>query len=83
MLTFEELQQNTSTHTAFVEVWIKELARQLFKHMDAQKLQDPEKLSTVWVKNLNSIVKKMNNTNSSMTDMTPKDAIRLDIVELD
>ena len=51
--------------------------------MDAQKIQDPEKLSTVWVKNLNSIVKKMNNTNSSMTDMTPKDAIRLDIVELD
>ena len=51
--------------------------------MDAQKIQGPEKLSTVWVKNLNSIVKKMNNTNSSMTDMTPKDAIRLDIVELD
>ena len=83
MLTFEELQQNTSTHTASVEVLIKKLAKQLFKPMDAQKIQGPEKLSTVWVKNLNSIVKKMNNTKSSMIDMTPKDAVRLDIVELD
>ena len=67
-------------HTAFVEAFNKELAKLLFKPMDAQELQDPEKVSTIWVKNLNKIVNKMNNTESSMTDMKPKDAIKLDTV---
>ena len=71
------------THTAFVEVFNKELAKLLFKPMDAQELQDPKKLSTFWVKNLYSIVNKMNNTKSSMTDMKPKDTIKLDTVKLD
>ena len=35
------------THTAFVEGFNKELAKRLFKQMDAQVLQDPEKLSTI------------------------------------
>ena len=52
------------THTAFVEAFSKELAKLLFKPMDAQELQGPEKVSTIWVKNLNSIVNKMNNTKS-------------------
>ena len=34
--------------------------------MDAQELQDPEKVSAIWVKNLNKIVNKMSNTVSSM-----------------
>ena len=51
--------------------------------MDAQELQDPEKVSTIWVKNLNSIVNKMSNTKSSMADMKPKDAIKLDTVKPD
>ena len=71
------------THPAFVEAFNKELAKLLFKPMDAQELQDPEKVSTIWVKNLNKIVNKMNNTESSMTDMNPKDAIKLDTVPLD
>ena len=71
------------THTAFVEAFNKELAKLLFKPMDAQELQDPEKVSTIWVKNLSKIVKKMNNTESSMTGMSPKDAIKLDTVPLD
>ena len=50
--------------------------------MDAQELQDPEKLSTIWVKNLNKIVNKMNNTISSMIGIKPKDAIKLDTVQL-
>ena len=50
------------THTAFVEAFNKELPKQLFKPMDAQELQNPEKVLTIWVKNLNSIVTKMNNT---------------------
>ena len=51
--------------------------------MDAQELQDPEKVSTIWVKNLNKIVNKMNNTKSSIIGMKPKDAIKLDTVPLD
>ena len=38
------------THTAFVEVFNKDLAKLLFKLMDPQELQDPEKVSTIWVK---------------------------------
>ena len=70
-------------HTAFVEDFNKELAKLLLKPMDAQELQDPEKFSTIWVKNLNKSVNKMNNTVSSMIDMKPKDAIKLDTVSLD
>ena len=35
------------THTAFVEAFNKELAKLLFKPMDAQELQDPGKVSTI------------------------------------
>ena len=51
--------------------------------MDAQELQDPEKVSSIWIKNLNKTVNKMNNTVLLMTDMKPKDAIKLDTVPLD
>ena len=71
------------THTAFVEAFNRELAKLLFKPMDAQELQDPEKVSALWVKNLNKIVNKMNNTVSSMIGIKPKDAIKLDNVPLD
>ena len=50
--------------------------------MDAQELQDPEKVSAIWVKNLNKIVNKMNDTVSSMIGMKARDAIKLDIVPL-
>ena len=65
------------THTAFVIAFNRELAKLLFKLMDAQ---DPEKISTIWVKNLNKIVNKMNSTKSSVIGMKPKDAIKLDTV---
>ena len=58
------------TNTAFVEASNKELAKLLFK-------------PTIWVKNLNKIVNKMNNAKSSMIDMKPKDAIKLDTFPLD
>ena len=64
---------------AFVGAFNKELAKLLFKPTDAQELQDPEKVSTIWVKNLN----KMNNIVLSMIDMEPKDAIKLDNIPLD
>ena len=70
------------THTAFVEAFNEELAKLLFKLMDAQELQDPGKVSIIWVKNLNKIVNKMNNTASPMIGMKPKDAIKLDTVTL-
>ena len=71
------------THTVFVEAFNKELAKLLCKPMDVRELQDPEKVSIIWVKNLNQIVNKMNYTKSSMIDMNPKDAIKLDTVPLD
>ena len=51
--------------------------------MDAQELQDPEKISTIWVRNLNKTVNKINNTISSMIGMKPKDTIKLGTVPLD
>ena len=66
-----------------MEAFNKELTKLLFQPMDAQELQDPEKVSTIWVKNLNEIVNKMNNTVSPMIGMKPKDAIKLDTVPLD
>ena len=59
------------THTAFVEAFSKELAKLLFKPMDALELQDPEKVLTIWVNNLDPAVKRMNNTISSMIGMKP------------
>ena len=50
--------------------------------MDVPELQNPEKVFATWVKNLNKIVNKMNNTKSLMIGMKPKDAIKLDIVLL-
>ena len=81
-----EIQRATAkynhTHTAFVEDLTKELAKLLFKTMDAQELQGPEKVSTIWVKNLDKIVNKMNNTVSLKIGVKPKDAIKLDTAPL-
>ena len=65
-----------------MEAFNKELAKLLIKPKDAQELQDPEKVSRIWVKNLNKIVNKMNNTESLMTGMKPKDTIKLETVPL-
>ena len=70
------------THTAFVEAFNRELAKLLLKPMNAQELQYPEKVSAIWVKNLNKIVNKLKNTVSSMIGIKPKDAIKLDVVPL-
>ena len=71
------------TYRAFVEAFNSELAKLLLKPIDAQELQDPEKVSTILVKNLNKTMNKMNNRKSSMVGMKPKDAIKLDVVPLD
>lgn len=40
-------------------------------------------ISTIWIKNLGSIVNKMSKTKSLMISVKPKDRIKLDIVKLD
>ena len=65
-----------------MEAFNKGFAELLLKLMDAQELQDSEKLSTIWVKNLNIIMNKMNNTVSLMIGMKLKDAIKLETVPL-
>ena len=66
------------THTAFVEALNKILAERLFKVQDAQELNDPEKVSSRWVKHLYGLVDELNDTTTEMIGMKPKDAIKLD-----
>ena len=70
------------THTAFVEALNKILAEGLFKVQDAQELNDPEKVSSRWVKHLYGLVDELNDMETEMIRMKPKDAIKLDEVPL-
>ena len=70
------------THTAFVEALNKILAERLFKVQDAQELNDPEKVSSRWVKHLYGLADELNDTETEMIGMKPKDAIKLDEVPL-
>ena len=70
------------THTAFVEALNKILAKRLFKVQDAQELNDPEKVSSRWVKHLYGLVDELNDTETEMIGMKPKDAIKLKEVPL-
>ena len=70
------------THTAFVEALNKILAERLFKVQDAQELNDPEKVSATWVKHFYGLVDELNDTETEMIGMKPKDAIVLDQVPL-
>ena len=65
------------THTAFVEVLNKILAGRLFKVQDAQELNDPDKVSATWVRHLYGLVDELNDTETQMTGMKPKDTIKL------
>ena len=69
-------------HTAFVEALNKILAERLFKVQDAQELNDPEKVSSRWVKHLYGLVDELNDTTTEMIGMNPKDAVKLDEVPL-
>ena len=81
-----KIQQVTTnykhTHTAFVEALNKILAERLFKVQDAQELNDPEKVSATSVKHLYGLVGELNDTETEMIGMKPKDAIVLDQVPL-
>ena len=58
------------------------LTGRLFKVQDAQELNDPEKVSSTWVKHLYGLVDELNDTETEMIGMKPKDAIKLDEVPL-
>ena len=70
------------THAAFVEAVNKILAERLFKVQDAQVLNDPEKVSSRWIKHLYGLVDELNDTETEIIGMKPKDAIKLDEVPL-
>ena len=70
------------THTAFVEALNKILIERLFKVQDAQELNDPEKVSLRWVKHLYGLVDELNNMETEMIGMKPKDGIELNEVPL-
>ena len=70
------------THTAFVEALNQILAERLFKVQNAQELNDPEKVSATWVKHLYRLVDELNDTETEMIGMKPKDAIKLDEIPL-
>ena len=70
------------THTAFVKALNKILAERLFKVQDAQELNDPKKVSSRWVKHLYGLVDELNDMETEMIGMKPKDAIRLNEVPL-
>ena len=46
------------------------------------KLNDPNKVSSTWVKHLYGLVGELNNTETQMTGMKLKDAIKLNQVPL-
>ena len=70
------------THTAFVEALNKIFAERLFKVQDTQELNDPEKVSATWVKHLYGLVDELNDMETEMIGMKPKEAIKLDEVPL-
>ena len=70
------------THSAFVEALNKILAERLFKVQDAQELNDPEKVSSRWVKHLYGLVDELSGMETEMIGMKPKDANKLKEVPL-
>ena len=69
-------------HTAFVEALNKILAERLFKVQDAQELNDPEQVSSRWVKHLYGLVDELNDMQTEMIGMKPSNAIKLNEVPL-
>ena len=74
--------KNKHTHTAIVEAQNRLLTERLFKVQDAQELNDPEKVSSRWVKHLYGLVDELNDTETEMIGMKPKNTIKLKEVPL-
>ena len=65
------------THMTFIEALNELLTEQLFKVQHAQELNDPEKVSLTWVKHLYGLIDQLNDTETQMIGMKPKDVIGL------
>ena len=65
-----------------MEALNKILAERVFKVQDAQELNDPEQVSSRWVKQLYGLVDELNGTQTEMIGMKPSDAIKLNEVPL-
>ena len=70
------------TYIAFVEALNKIFTERLFKVQDTQELNDPEKVLSRWVKHLYGFVDELNDMETEMIGMKPKDAIKLKEVPL-
>ena len=70
------------TYTAFVKALNKTFAERLLKVQDAQELNDPEKVSSRWVKHLYGLGDELNDMETEMIGMKPKDAVKLKEVPL-
>ena len=66
-----------NTQTAFVEALNKILTERLFKVQDAQELNDSEKVLSRLVEHLYGLVDELNDMETEMIGMKPKDAIKL------
>ena len=62
-------------HMAFIEALN-------FKVEDVQELNDPKKVSLIWVKHLYGLIDRLNNTETEITGMKPKNVIELKEVPL-
>ena len=58
------------THMAFVEALKTILTEQLFKVQDAEELNDPECVSSTWVKHLYGLADCLNDMKNQMTGMS-------------
>ena len=67
---------------AFIKALNKLLTKQLFKVQGVQELNDPEKVSSTWVKHLYGLIDQFNDTETQMIGISPKDAIKLKEVPL-
>ena len=50
--------------------------------MDAQHIRNPEEVSSIWVWNLENVIRKMSNTKTWMINAKSVDAIKLKNVNL-
>ena len=65
-----------------MEALNKIVTERLFKVQDAQELNDPEKVSATWIKHLYGLVDELNDVETEMIGMKPKDVIELNEVPL-
>ena len=70
------------THTALVEALNKIFAERLFKVQDAQELNYPDEVLLRWFKHLYGLVGELNDRQTEMIGMKPKDTIVMDEVPL-